>query len=429
YPESFGVGAVNQLLAIAPFSSRGPSACGGAIFPAMTAPGVNIRVADLSFDGMNSYTSLSGTSFAAPHVAGAMALLLSAFPALSEPELEAALSSSATDLGTAGPDNDYGRGLLNVLASYKGLLVISVAPASHDYGTVNVGSAPLPQTFSITNRSSADLTLAPVTISGSDSSYFTVGNDGCSGSTLVPEELCTLDVAYNPLSEGPKDADLVVSYNDPAAYSLSVPLHGSTFAAVTLLAPNGGEAIPSGSHFPIRWGAPAAAIKFNLAYSVDNGWTWLPIAAGVTGTDYDWPVPTPIANRVKTLVRVTGFNSKGKMVGRDRSDAPSVIEVVMLTSPNGGESLTSGEFKTITWTNNATKREVASVRLWYTLNGGLTWLPVISPVDNTGSYAWKIPAVPAAKYKCRVRVVLRDAAGFAVGNDISDDYFSIQPAP
>jgi hypothetical protein len=66
-----------------------------------------------------SYTGIDGTSFSAPHVAGAMALLLSAFPGMTVSELEAALSASATDLGAKGPDNAYGRGLIDVVKGYS----------------------------------------------------------------------------------------------------------------------------------------------------------------------------------------------------------------------------------------------------------------------------------------------------------------------
>jgi hypothetical protein len=57
------------------FSSRGPSACDGTVYPELVAPGVDINTADLSFGGMPLYAVVSGTSYAAPHAAGAMALL------------------------------------------------------------------------------------------------------------------------------------------------------------------------------------------------------------------------------------------------------------------------------------------------------------------------------------------------------------------
>jgi bacillopeptidase F len=125
-PESFAVGAVSNTLYIAGFSSRGPSACvlENDFFPEVVAPGVSVKTADLTFNGVFPISTqhLSGTSFAAPHVAGALALLLSAFPELRVSELEAALMDTAVDLGDIGPDNDYGYGLIDVMAAYRSLV-------------------------------------------------------------------------------------------------------------------------------------------------------------------------------------------------------------------------------------------------------------------------------------------------------------------
>lgn len=120
YPEGFAVGGVDETLTVTLSSSRGPSACDGAIFPEIVAPGANIRTADLTFGGVNPdpYATLSGTSFAAPHVSGAMALLLSASPQLTVDDLETLLALSAADRGAPGPDHDYGNGLLDVEAAY-----------------------------------------------------------------------------------------------------------------------------------------------------------------------------------------------------------------------------------------------------------------------------------------------------------------------
>jgi len=119
-PGLLSVGATDPSNNIASFSSRGPSACGGSVFPEVVAPGVNIKTSDLTGGGaiLNSYQYVSGTSFAAPHVAGAMALLMSAFPGLTVTMLETALANAATDLGAPGPDNDYGYGLVDVLGAY-----------------------------------------------------------------------------------------------------------------------------------------------------------------------------------------------------------------------------------------------------------------------------------------------------------------------
>jgi serine protease AprX len=121
YPESFAVGAVDDSLAIADFSGRGPSACGDIFYPEVAAPGVNIKTADKTFGGLFPDASISatGTSIAAPHVSGAMALLLSVYPDAEVSELESALEDSAMDLGSAGPDNDSGFGLIDVVEAHN----------------------------------------------------------------------------------------------------------------------------------------------------------------------------------------------------------------------------------------------------------------------------------------------------------------------
>ncbi|MCK9199946.1 MAG: S8 family serine peptidase [Gallionella sp.] len=120
-PAGFATGAVEPTLAVASFSARGESACDGTVYPKMAAPGVNINAADLSFGGLPQYAVVSGTSYAAPHAAGTMALLLNAFPVASVADLESALTQSAQDLGVHGADNSYGYGLINALAAYDNL--------------------------------------------------------------------------------------------------------------------------------------------------------------------------------------------------------------------------------------------------------------------------------------------------------------------
>ncbi len=129
-PQVLSAGAIDAALAIASFSSRGQSACDGTVYPKLVAPGVNINTADLSFGGLPLYVVVSGTSFAAPHAAGAMALLAEAFPGASVAQLEAALTQSAHDLGVAGEDNSYGHGLADVQAAYQFLLAGAGSPPS-----------------------------------------------------------------------------------------------------------------------------------------------------------------------------------------------------------------------------------------------------------------------------------------------------------
>src|ERR1043166_6539122 len=127
FPEAFGVGAVDISDNIASFSGRGPAnGFGGIAKPNVSAPGVNIR----SSVPTNGYTSLNGTSMATPHVAGVVALVLSANPALignvaaTEDLLQRTADfRSGTQCGTAGPPNNvFGWGIVNALTAVQNAL-------------------------------------------------------------------------------------------------------------------------------------------------------------------------------------------------------------------------------------------------------------------------------------------------------------------
>jgi subtilisin family serine protease len=67
----------------------------------------------------SSYESISGTSQAAPHVAGVAALLVSL--GMTGPEAEARIVATAADAGAPGPDGTYGAGIVDAAAAVAGL--------------------------------------------------------------------------------------------------------------------------------------------------------------------------------------------------------------------------------------------------------------------------------------------------------------------
>jgi serine protease AprX len=127
YDESYSVGALSTGTDnLASFSSRGPVTIDGSnrVKPDIAAPGTSTRSASNSSD--TAYTSASGTSMSGPHVAGAVALLLSAEPGLSgNPDaIEQRLNNTAFRISTAlcsstanvYPNNLFGWGRLDILA-------------------------------------------------------------------------------------------------------------------------------------------------------------------------------------------------------------------------------------------------------------------------------------------------------------------------
>jgi len=115
-----GVGSLST------FSSRGPTRDGRAA-PTLAAPGQAITSALVGASGTNQYQAMSGTSMAAPHITGAVALMLQARPTMRQPEIIDCLTRRArTDVQTgAVPNSDWGAGKLDVEASVGCAAVVS----------------------------------------------------------------------------------------------------------------------------------------------------------------------------------------------------------------------------------------------------------------------------------------------------------------
>jgi subtilisin family serine protease len=108
YPSVIAVGAVDSSLRRATFSNFGSGLD-------IMAPGVQIY----STRGGGGYQSLSGTSTAAPHVAGVVALMLSVNPALTPTEVGSVMNATATDISRAGYDTATGWGVVDAFRAVE----------------------------------------------------------------------------------------------------------------------------------------------------------------------------------------------------------------------------------------------------------------------------------------------------------------------
>ncbi|WP_211327714.1 autotransporter domain-containing protein [Solilutibacter pythonis] len=77
-------------------------------------PGIDKLVPEFDYD------DYSGTSMAAPHVTGALALLFQRYPYLTNPQVRDVMLTTATDMGAPGVDEVYGWGMLNLKKAIEG---------------------------------------------------------------------------------------------------------------------------------------------------------------------------------------------------------------------------------------------------------------------------------------------------------------------
>jgi subtilisin family serine protease len=152
YVELLSIGAFDSSDTIASFSSRGPASRDGqtVIKPDIAAPGVDV----VSARSSGGYTTMSGTSMAAPHTAGLIALLWSAEPPLigdleatyqivrasAEPQIDLQCLPNAPG---GRPNNVWGWGIIDALAAVQAATDIGLGTLQ---GTVtdSSSSAPLP---------------------------------------------------------------------------------------------------------------------------------------------------------------------------------------------------------------------------------------------------------------------------------------------
>ncbi len=186
------VGAVRKSDGLAGFSSRGPRTGDGAIKPDLTAPGVGVIAARAKGTSMGNvvskrYVAASGTSMAAPHTAGAAALLAQQHPDWEPAQLKATLMASADPLPRRGAF-EQGTGRVD-LSRAIGQTVVAETP-SVSFPTAlwpHGDDEPVTETLTYRNLGDADVTL------GLTARLFTPkGKDAPVGALTLSEESVTV---------------------------------------------------------------------------------------------------------------------------------------------------------------------------------------------------------------------------------------------
>jgi len=194
-----------------------------ASFLDILAPGAVIRS---STDG--AFQDFVGTSMAAPHVAGAWAVLKQIAPAASVSAVQSALENSGVAI--TDPRNGLTQKRIQLDAAVRLMLPLRGSPSPANFGTVGVDLSGL-LVLTLQNVSAGSITITP-SLSGAGVAY--TGGGGFPGSggtcttTITAGQTCTMRLTYAPLSGGTLSGSFTATYINSVGLpvALTIPLSG-----------------------------------------------------------------------------------------------------------------------------------------------------------------------------------------------------------
>ena len=246
-------------------------------------------------------------------------------------------------------------------------------------------------------------------------------NGGGSWTTLVASTPSTGVYSWNPI---PNVSSLqcklkisnVADNGTPSVVSdsnFTITYPGSQL--VNVVSPNGGEKWAVGSTQTIKWNA-SGITNVKIEYTINNGINWSVIIASTPSTGfYTWnQIPNlPSTNcKIRISDAVTGAPSDAS----DNFFSIIPAPLVVVTSPNGGETWLSGNNKSIAYTS----QYVPNVKIEFTTNGGANWTTIDNSTPAIGTYSWTVPNLNSSQCKIKISDAL-----FGDPTDMSDNNFII----
>jgi len=187
---------------------------------------------------------------------------------------------------------------------------------------------------------------------------------------------------------------------------------------ITVISPNGGENLRSGSTTSIRWTSTNIA-EVKIEYTTNNGATWKTITS-TTPSDgiYEWQVDDVNSNLCRIKVSDVQDSQPYDISDDNFGITNQVVQSLVLLSPNGGEEWEAGTSHNLTWSASG----INKVKVELTTNNGISWNTIADSVASTGSFEWT--PVDINSSQCKIRV--SDASdGSPI--DESDGSFTVHP--
>lgn len=202
---------------------------------------------------------------------------------------------------------------------------------------------------------------------------------------------------------------------------------GSEPHKVTLVTPDGGEVWYAASTETIEWTTQGGSVDhLGIWFSSNGGEDWQSLSSNAPNTgSFDWYIQPDSLSTYRARIRLEAYDSGNNLLGADGSYKDFTIRpetgcTLTVTAPNGGEIWSVGEVHQITWEVNGV--EPHHVVISYSSDGGNVWNNIVT-YPHTGTFDWTIPDDTTSVALVKVRGLT--ASNYLLGEDISDDYFTI----
>jgi subtilisin family serine protease len=416
--EAITVGATSSNDARASFSNF------GSVLD-LFAPGVSVLSAWYSSD--TATATLSGTSMASPHVAGAAALYLESNPAKTPAQVASALTAAATPGVVSNP----GTGSPNLLlfSTLTGGTLPAVTVTQPNGGEKLFAATPYTITWTASDPDGLASFDVLVSTNGG-TSYSPVA--GCSGLPASAQQ-CVWS-APGPTTS---TARIKVSARDLAG-DVGDDISNANFsivsgtASITVTTPNTALNWGRGSMQQIKWSHNLGVASYvRIELSRDGGTTFPDVLAAnfkntaSTSSVFNWRVTGP--NSTAALVRITWTAGPTSDVG----NTPFTIADPFITVTSPVASTTNwgyGTTQRTQWNTNLGPLDNVTVQL--STDGGATFPTTLmaSKVASTKVADVLVPTLGAPTTTARVKVLWSNPPSGSSASSVSPANFRVEPA-
>lgn len=208
----------------------------------------------------------------------------------------------------------------------------------------------------------------------------------------------------------------------------SQPPPPETIPTISIQSPMAGETWQVGSEVEIKWSAPLIKGHLKIEYSTDNGNTWKPLENDTRNDGVlNWRVPDDVSSSCR--IKICDVDGPSQHTSKPFEIVPAAAaKILEVTAPAGGEEFLPGSVTEITWTSSHITNHV---KIEYSIDNGLSWLPLDNDTKNDGFLEWTVPETVSKA--CIIRVLDKESPVSAVSSGIfsivAPDFDTLSPLP